>query len=137
MAFIPSYWREIPQRYRYEANRCKDSSCCDDSCTGQFFPPRRTCGPWCDCELVPYTVAQTGKVLTYTIIRVGPTNFADEVPYALAVAEMEDGTRLTAQLVDVPVDEVKNGMPVKIEFRKVQKDGEAGILMYGYKLVPA
>lgn len=137
MAFIPSYWREIPQRYRYQANRCPDSNCCNDSCPELFFPPRRTCGPWCDCELEPYTVAQEGKVLTYTIIRVGPTAFADEVPYALVVAEMTDGTRLTAQLVDVAIDEVKIGMPVRIEFRKVQKDGEAGILMYGYKLVPA
>jgi uncharacterized OB-fold protein len=44
---------------------------------------------------------------------------------------------LTAQVVDVPLEDIKVGMPVRIEFRKIQKDGHAGILMYGYKVVPA
>jgi uncharacterized OB-fold protein len=50
---------------------------------------------------------------------------------------MDDGARLTAQVVDVPLDNIEIGMPVRIEFRKIQKDGEAGLLMYGYKVVPA
>jgi len=28
-------------------------------------------------------------------------------------------------------------MPVRIEFRKVKEEGEAGILCYGFKAVPA
>ena len=141
MAFIPSYWRETPQRYRYEGNRCVKCDCKHDSkcdCeTGQvFFPPRRTCCPWCDCTLEPCTIATTGKLLTYTIIVVPPTQFGDEAPYALGICEMDDGARLTAQIVDVPLDQVEIGMSVRIEFRKIQQDGHAGILMYGYKVVP-
>ena len=30
------YWREIPQRYRYEGNRCKEAG-------ESFFPPRLIC----------------------------------------------------------------------------------------------
>ena len=30
------YWREIPQRYRYEAGRCA-------KCGKVFFPPRLVC----------------------------------------------------------------------------------------------
>jgi uncharacterized OB-fold protein len=41
------------------------------------------------------------------------------------------------QITDCEPEELKIGMPVKIEFRKVQQEGEAGILMYGYKAVPA
>jgi len=139
MAFIPSYWRETPQRYRYEGNKCTTSSGkCDCDCEGQvFFPPRRTCSPWCDCEMEPCTIATTGKLLTYTVIRIPPTQFGDEAPYALGICEMDDGARLTAQVVDVPLEEIKVGMPVRIEFRKIQQDGHAGILMYGYKVVPA
>ncbi len=54
----------------------------------------------------------------------------------LAVLEMTDGARMTAQVVDVPLEKVKVGMKVKIEFRKIQQDGHAGILQYGYKAVP-
>ena len=75
-------------------------------------------------------------MLTYTVIHIPPTQFSDEAPYALAVCEMTDGARLTAQVVDCPLDKIEIGMPVRIEFRKIQQDGEAGVLMYGYKVVP-
>jgi len=142
MAFIPSYWREQAQRYRYEGNQCVKCDCqddgrCDFGPGHVFFPPRRVCCPWHTCQLEPHRIATTGKLLTYTIIVIPPTQFGDEAPYALGICEMDDGARLTAQLVDVPHDQIEIGMPVRLEFRKVQKDGEAGILMYGYKAVPA
>jgi uncharacterized protein len=128
-AMIPSYWREQPQRYRYEANKCS-------KCGKVFFPPRRACDPWCDCQLEPHVMATTGKLLTYTVIHIGPSQFGDEVPYVLGICEMADGARITAQVVDLVDTEPQIGMPVRIEFRKIQQDGEAGILMYGYKAVP-
>jgi uncharacterized OB-fold protein len=129
MASVPNYWRQEPQRYRYEANKC-------ESCDKVFFPPRRCCGLDCAEELKPVTLATTGKVLTYTIIHIAPTQFTDEAPYAMAICEMDGGGRITAQLVDCPFADIKIGMPVRIEFRKIQQDGHHGILMYGYKVVP-
>jgi len=130
MAFVPSYWRETPQRYRYEAVRCEE-------CAKVFFPPRRSCDPWCNCKLEPHTVAQEGRVLTHTVIHIGPDQLSDETPYVLAICEMDDGARLTAQVVDCSPEKVEAGLRVRIEFRRIQKDGESGILMYGYKVVPA
>lgn len=130
MAFIPSYWRETPQRYRYEGNMCPDDGTV-------YFPPRLVRDPWAKCKLKPVKLATEGKIKTYTIIHIAPPGFGDEAPYVLAVLEMTDGARLTAQVVDVPLDKVKVGMKVKIEFRKIQQDGHAGILQYGYKAVPA
>jgi uncharacterized OB-fold protein len=129
MASVPNYWRQEPQRYRYEANKC-------ESCDRVFFPPRLSCGLDCAEELKPVTLATTGKVLTYTIIHIAPTQFTDEAPYAMAICEMDGGGRITAQLVDCPFANIKIGMPVRIEFRKIQQDGHHGILMYGYKVVP-
>jgi uncharacterized OB-fold protein len=82
-------------------------------------------------------IATEGKVLTYTIIHVGPTEFADETPYILAICQMKDGARLTTQLVDCPLTKVKKNLKIRLEYRKIQSDGDAGILMYGYKAVPA
>jgi uncharacterized OB-fold protein len=28
------------------------------------------------------------------------------------------------------------GMPVRLEFRRIQEDGEAGVIAYGHKAVP-
>ncbi len=123
------YTREIPQRYRLEAGKCS-------SCGKIYYPPRLvcTCG---GREFETVTLPDTGKVVTYTIIRVAPSDFTAEVPYALGIVEVEGGVRLMAQLVDVPHDEIKTGMPVRLEFRKIYQEGEAGIICYGHKAVPA
>ena len=124
------YWREIPPRYRYEAGRCK-------ACGFICFPPRLVC-PRCGArEFETTKLAGTGTVLTYTIIRVAPEGFEDQVPYAVGIAELEDGVKLTAQIVDCDFASLKIGLKVRLEFRKLSEDGEAGIIHYGYKFVPA
>lgn len=123
------YWREIPQRYRLEANKC-------ETCDTIFFPPRIIC-PQCKTrELVPTKLADKGKVLSYTIIRVPPHQFADQAPYAVGIVELDDGVKLTAQIVDCDFEDLKIGQRVRIEFRKIFQEGESGILCYGYKFVP-
>jgi uncharacterized OB-fold protein len=123
------YWREIPQRYRLEAEKCK-------GCGRVLFPPRPVC-PGCGKEDFEKTrLAGSGALLTYTVIRVAPAGFEDQTPYAVGIAEMDDGTRLTAQVVDCDFAALKAGLRVKIEFRKMHEDGEAGVIHYGYKFVP-
>lgn len=123
------YTREIPQRYRLEAGKCS-------SCGKIYYPPRRVC-PCGGREFETVTLSDTGKVVTYTIIRVGPSDFAEEVPYALGIVELDGGVRLMVQLVDVPLENIETGMPVRLEFRKIYQEGEAGIICYGHKAVPA
>jgi uncharacterized OB-fold protein len=123
------YTREIPQRYRLEAGKCS-------SCGKIYYPPRRVC-PCGGREFETVTLPDAGKVVTYTIIRVGPSDFTDEVPYALGIVEVDGGVRLMAQIVDVPLENIETGMPVRLEFRKIYQEGEAGIICYGHKAVPA
>jgi len=124
------YWREIPQRYRYEANRCKDSG-------ETFFPPRLVCPKTGSREMEKVRLPGEGKVITYTIVRVAEPRFSETVPYAVAIVELTDGTRITAMLADAELDQVEIGMKVRIEFRKMYSDGEAMLHCYGYKCVPA
>lgn len=127
---LPSYWREIPQRYRLEA------SCCT-KCGATYFPPRVVCSG-CGCrQFETVNLPETGKLVTYTIIHVAPSRFVDQVPYAVGIVEFDGGTRAMMQVVDVSEDKIKIGMPVRIEFRKLYSDGEAGVICYGYKAVPA
>jgi uncharacterized OB-fold protein len=123
------YWREIPQRYRLEANKC-------ETCDTKFFPPRLLCPQCKKRDLVPVKLAERGKIITYTIIRVPPHQFADQAPYVVGVVELDDGVMLTAQIVDCDFEELKVGKRVRIEFRKIFQEGESGIHCYGYKFVP-
>jgi uncharacterized OB-fold protein len=79
---------------------------------------------------------RTGKILTHTIIRVPPAPFKDQSPYAMAVIEMDDGPRLTAQVVDWKEGQLVTGQKIKLEFRRIHSDGEAGTINYGYKAIP-
>lgn len=124
------YWREIPQRYRYEAAKCK-------KCGKIFFPPRLVCSSCRGREFEPTILAKTGIVETFTIIRVAPTGFTDEIPYAVGIVKLDDGVKVTAQIVDCDLGALAIGDRVRLEFRRVQQDGESGILCYGYKFVPA
>jgi len=40
-------------------------------------------------------------------------------------------------VTDCDLAAVKPGMDVRFEFRRIRKEGYAGILCYGYKAVPA
>ena len=132
MSTVARYWREIPQRYRLEAGKCT-------SCGKVWFPPRRVCGEG-ECrgrEFEKVVLPDEGKVVTFTVIHVGPAEFGDITPYGLGLVELADGTRIMSQIVDVDTAKIAIGMPVRIEFRLISEEGESGVLKYGYKCVPA
>jgi len=87
--------------------------------------------------LEPYTLPNDGTIYTFTIIDVPPNQFKDAAPYVVGIVELSDGTKIMCQIADTDEIELKIGMKVKLEFRRVQTDGEHGVLAYGYKAVPA
>lgn len=123
------YWREVPQRYRYEAAQCA-------GCDKIYFPPRLLCGECRGREFKKTILPHDGTVETFTVIRVAPSGFADEAPYAVGIVKLSNGVRLTTQIVDCDPESLKIGDKVHLEFRRIQQDGESGILYYGYKFVP-
>ena len=108
-------WREYPRRYRLEAGKCK-------KCGKIVFPTRLVC-PKCGArEFETEILPDTGKVLTYTVIRVAPSQFTDQAPYAVAITELTNGVKLMAQLVDCDVDNIKVGMKLKVVSIKLLLD---------------
>jgi scaffold protein (connect acetoacetyl-CoA thiolase and HMG-CoA synthase) len=126
----PRYWREMPQRYRLEASKCK-------KCGKLFFPPRLICNGCRNREFETIKLSRSGKLLTYTIINTGPSQFVKQVPYAIGIVELKEGVRVLSQITDCDLTKLATGMRLKVEFRKVQQEGEAGVICYGYKCVPA
>jgi uncharacterized OB-fold protein len=128
MSTAQRYWREIPHRYRLQATKCK-------KCGFIAYPPRRICPECKGREFSDINLSNRGKLLTYTIIHVPPPQFDTKAPYVVGIVETEEGARLTAGIADVEPDELKIGMPLKLEFRKIQEDGDQGVLCYGHKAV--
>jgi uncharacterized OB-fold protein len=122
-------WREFPQRYRLEAATC-------DGCGKTLYPPRLACPACGGREFSEETLPRDGKVVTYTVIRVPPAGFTEQTPLPIALVELENGVRLMVQIGDVEdPDSIEIGMPVRLEFRRVSWDGEAGVIFYGHKAV--
>jgi uncharacterized OB-fold protein len=130
---VARFWREIPQRYNLVGNKC-------GVCNKVFFPPRESC-PNCRRKSIgkmeQLKLKGKGEIISYTIIHVAPENFEEQIPYPIAVIELEEGPRVTAQIVDCNNDDVKIGMKVQSTFRRIQEDGYIGAIYYGYKFKPA
>jgi len=75
-------------------------------------------------------------VVTHTVIRTASEQFEQMTPYVLAIVQLDEGPRITAQLVCAP-DEVCIGMRVRPVFRKISSDGDSGVIHYGTKYAPA
>ena len=126
---VARFWRKIPQRYNLVGTRC-------ETCGRHYFPPRSFCP---DCRrngrIVEYRFPGTGKVVTYTVIRSASEQFENTTPYVLAIIQLDEGPRLTAQVVAKP-EEVAVGTRVRSVFRRIMADGESGVIHYGTKFVP-
>lgn len=125
---VARYWREIPRRYRLEAGKCT-------KCGYIAFPERLVCPECGNRKFENYKLNDTGKIISFTTIEVGPTEFADQVPYNVGIIELDDGVKITAQITDARPEDLKIGGRVRLEFRKIQEDGKAGVIKYGYKAV--
>jgi len=76
-----------------------------------------------DCGSFNYEWAKSagkGKVFSWAITdQPMLPQFADAVPYAIAIVELEEGVRIATWVVDVLPDELSIGLPVEVEFDDV------------------
>lgn len=126
------FWRSIPQRYQLEGVECQ-------RCGSAIFPSRSLC-PRCRHhsvgKLKPLKLSGEGTVEVFSAIHNPPAGFELQVPYVMAIVKLKEGPKITTQIVDVDPEHVKEGMKVKMVFRRINQDGEAGVIHYGYKFAP-
>jgi hypothetical protein len=133
MTQAPRFWRSIDQRYNLEGVQC-------GNCAQKIFPARTLC-PKCRHlsvgKLKPFPFRGEGTVEAFTVVHSPPQGYELQAPYAMAIVKLAEGPRLTAQIVDVDASKLKVGMAVRQVFRRINQDGEAGVIHYGYKFAPA
>ncbi len=87
------------------------------------LPPRRVC-PVCGAtELTEASLPQTGEVETFTVTHVPMPAFAEDAPYATAVARFGP-VRLTGQIVDSDLGAIENGLAVELAITVSETTGE-------------
>ena len=123
---VPMYRRTLPQRLRLEGGRCNDCGCL-------HFPPLARCRS-CGSEAVtPHKLSGGGCLFAVTRIEQAgaPPEFVGG-GYWVAIVELEEGLRITAQLTDVEAPP-QIGQPVRAVVRRLYE--EEGVVRYGFKFV--
>ena len=90
-------------------------------CEGYVFIPQPAC-THCLSEDMEW-VRSSGKGAVYswtTVYRPQQPSF--ETPYISAIIEVEEGWHMMTNLVDMPVDAVRIGLPVEVVFHAVSDD---------------
>jgi uncharacterized OB-fold protein len=94
-------------------------------CGDVAIPPKEfcaTCGKraW---ERVP--LSGEGTLASYTVIRVAPARHAADAPYAVGVVKLKEGASIFGRIVDVPLEKLAVGLPVR--FRPIVVNDQTSV----------
>jgi uncharacterized OB-fold protein len=92
---------------------------CED-CGKHVFYPRTVCKHCLSDKLSWVTASGRGTLYSYTVVRraMNPA-FQADVPYVYAVVELEEGPRVTTNVVNCTLDLLRVDMPVKAVYDSV------------------
>lgn len=90
------------------------------NCEKPHLPPGPVC-PFCFSEPLEWRQASgRGRISTWTVVhKAWFPAFAGDIPYNVVQVELEEGPRLTANVVGLPNERLKVGLPVVIDFEDV------------------
>jgi uncharacterized OB-fold protein len=100
-----------------EAGRLMIHRC--GACQRFFHPPAPICPSCGSLDVAPQATSGRGRIATYTI---NHQAWKPELaaPYVVAIVELDDqpGLRLLSNVVGLPPDQVRIGMPVQVTFEQ-------------------
>lgn len=109
------YW-EGAKRHEFCLQRCQ-------ACGAFRLPPAPLC-PECTALGGVWTkVSGRGKVYSFVIFhRAYHKAFEKDLPYAVAVIELAEGSRLLSNIVGIAPDRIRCDMPVEVTFEDITLD---------------
>lgn len=128
-------WRQRRERYRLLGSRC-------ERCGTLWWPARRVCGHCQSRHLADHQLSQTGELIV---------NHSGRLPWfvpamqgfgvygeqrIMAVVKLPEGVYVgPTDIVDAPIEKVRDGMRVRKVLRKLRRE-QNGNWEYGYMWVP-
>jgi uncharacterized OB-fold protein len=85
------------------------------------FPPTTFCSRCQAHEHLWIESTGRGRVFSWIVVRhpVPQEVYAEDVPYIVAVVELEEGVRIPSNIIDCTPELVRAGLPVHVVFRDV------------------
>ena len=94
-----------------------------DACETVWFPPSVMC-PHCLSTAFKWRqLSGRGKVFSFVVYhRAYHPGFVDELPYAVAVIQLEEGPRMISNVVGISHDAIVCDMAVEVTFEDITDD---------------
>lgn len=109
------YWEALRAR-TLKLQRCK-------ACDQVWYPIGPACPHCLSLEHNWAAMSGRGVIHNFVVYHKAWTPWLQaRVPYAVVQVELDEGPRLTTNLLDCPIDEIKIGMPVIAAFEDVAND---------------
>jgi uncharacterized OB-fold protein len=89
---------------------------CCTACGKHQFYPRKLCIHCGDPGIEWVEASGRGTVHTYTVIHRGIPGWREEGPYVAAVIDLEEGPRMTNNIIGCRPEDVSVDMPVEVVF---------------------
>lgn len=106
------FW-DAARRHELRLQRCR-------ACGAMWFPPAAVCSNCLATGVEWVKVSGRGKVDSWVIFHQAFfPSFAEELPYNVAVIELEEGPHIVSNLVGVRNEDIRRGMPVEVVFEDV------------------
>lgn len=95
---------------------------CED-CDRPIHYPRIAC-PHCGSERLGWSTASgNGRIYSYTVVvSNAPSAFLADMPYVVAVIELDEGVRMLSNIVDCDPDQLCCDMPVEVTFERLDDE---------------
>ena len=90
------------------------------SCKGYWFPPSLLC-PHCNAATWAWTETKgRGRIFSYVVYhRVYHQAFAGDLPYAVAVIELDEGPRMYSNVIGIAPDKLVCDMKVEVVYERI------------------
>jgi uncharacterized OB-fold protein len=113
-AISAPYWEAAAQG-RLLIQECK-------TCGHRQWYPRAMCTK-CAADVEWLECSGKGEIHTFTVIRqMGMRPFRDELPYVIAMVQLEEGPLVFGNVTGIEPDEVRIGAPVGVWFTRAADD---------------
>jgi uncharacterized OB-fold protein len=94
-----------------------------DNCGTLRFPPNPQCSRCLSTASSWIEVSGRGEVYSFNVMhQVYHPGFAPDIPYAVVVVKLEEGTKLLSNLVGIKPSEIRCGMPVEVVFERLSDE---------------
>ncbi len=90
-------------------------------CAAYVFIPQPCCTRCQSTQLEWVASSGRGKVYSFSVVHRAPRP-QFEVPYIVAVIELEEGWHMLSNVLECPVDAVAVDLPVEVAFRKMTEE---------------